>query len=357
MAMNRSTDRGHGSPGTGRRRRHAPPDRGEGWTAAFVLLLLLTAPALVAAQPAAPAPPAVAEPGTETEEGAAAEEPVGTFSEEVSVSWVLVPVLVTSGEGYETRLSRDDFHLYVDDDPVPIADFEAGAWAPISLVFLQDLSGSMANADKLTGSRRALAHVLARARPFDEFALASFAGELTQVEVPFTREEQVLAEAMERWEAYGTTALHDAVAWIPEITAEGRYPKRAVLLLSDGVDNASAIEPERARDIVRRAQLPVYVIGLGRNGHAAVPSRQDNTYARLLQELARATGGRYFPVRPGGEVTDAALALLEDLRRQYVLAFPTAPGEPEYRRIRVEVSTGDAVTVYHRKGYRGGPPA
>jgi Ca-activated chloride channel family protein len=213
----------------------------------------------------------------------------------------------------------------------------------------------MANGGKLVESRRALAYLLSKARPEDEFALATFAGDLLQVEVPFTRDEQVLAEAMDLWEGYGTTALHDAVAWIPRISAEGRHPKRAVVVVSDGVDNASQVSPEVARQVVRDAQLPVYVLGLGR--HEAAPQNGDSTYARLLTELAAATGGHYFPVEPGDEVYRAAANLLEQLRRQYVLAFPTRAGEAGYRRIRVEVTADDRFTVYHRKGYRGGPPA
>ena len=287
------------------------------------------------------------------------EVPIGSFQEQVSVSWALVPVLVQSADGYVDDLTRDDFRLWVDDLEVPIADFESGATAPVSFVFLQDLSGSMANGGKLVESRRALAYLLSKARPEDEFALATFAGDLLQVEVPFTRQEQVLAEAMDLWEGYGTTALHDAVAWIPSIGAEGRHPKRAVVLVSDGVDNASTVTPETARQVVRDAQLPVYVLGLGR--HDAAPGNGDGdggaTYARLLTDLALATGGSYYQVAPGEEVFRAAANLLEQLRRQYVLAFPTRAGDAGYRRIRVEVTADDRFTVYHRRGYRGGPPA
>jgi len=322
-----------------RRPRRGPPPLAVTLAAATALVL-----AAVAVPPAAPA----------AQDGAPGTEPVGTFDEQVSVSWALVPVLVRDHDGYVDDLRRTDFRLWVDDREVPIADFESGATAPVSLVFLQDLSGSMANGGKLTESRRALAYLLSKARPDDEFALASFAGDRLAVEVPFTHDEQVLAEAMELWEGYGTTALHDAVAWIPKISATGRHAKRAVVLISDGVDNASTVTPEMARQVVREAQLPVYVIGLGRE--TAAPDA-DSTYARLLTDLALATGGHYFPVEPGDEVFRAAADLLEQLRRQYVLAFPTRAGAAAYRRIRVEVTKPERLTVYHRRGYRGGPPA
>jgi Ca-activated chloride channel family protein len=285
------------------------------------------------------------------------------------VSWVLVPVVVRGRGGYVDDLPRDAFRLWVDDRPVEIVDFEAGGTAPVSMVFLQDLSGSMANGGKLTESKRALAYLLSRARRTDEFALATFAGERLQVEVPFTRDEQVLSESMELWQGYGTTAIHDAVAWIPRIAVEGRHPKRAAVLVTDGIDNASTLSPKEARAVVEEAQLPVYVLGMGRDeaapaaaGQAASPRvaaeavEQAASYAHLLRQLARATGGGYFPIAPGDEVADSAARLLEELRRQYVLAFPTTPGEARYRRLRVEVAAPGRVTVYHRRGYQGGPP-
>ncbi len=278
--------------------------------------------------------------------------PLGTFDDRVAVSWALVPVLVRTRDGYLDDLERDDFRLFVDGEEVPVADFESGATAPVSLIFLQDLSGSMANGRKLKESRRALAYLLSKARPDDEFAVASFAGERLEVEVPFTRQEQVIAEAMGLWEGYGTTALHDAVAWIPEISAEGRHPKRAVVLITDGVDNASRLDPEAAREVIANARLPVYVLGLGRQ---KLTPDEGSSYARLLRELAATSGGHYFPVKPGEEVFRAAAELLEELRRQYVLAFPTAAGEADHL-LRVEVDTDQRVDVYHRRGYRGGSP-
>lgn len=312
--------------------------------------VLCLAGALAAAQP----PPA--EPPTEPPTLPPPAEPVGEFSEQLAVSWVLVPVLVENGRGYVEGLGRDAFRLWVDGERVPIADFESGATAPVSLVFLQDLSGSMANGDKLAAAKRALAHLLARARPEDEFALASFAGGRLQVEVPFTRDGQVLAEAMELWRGYGTTAIHDAVAWIPQIALDGRHAKRAAVLVSDGLDNASRLAPEAARQVVSDARLPVYVLEIRQLGDLAAAGPADS-YALLLAELARASGGRYFAVRPDDGVAAAAAGVLDELRRQYVLAFPTQPGEVGYRLLQVEVDAPGHVTIYHRRGYRGGPPA
>lgn len=290
-------------------------------------------------------------------------EPAQGFADRISVSWVLVPVLVRErGGDFVDDLEQGDFRLLVDGEPVPIASFDRGRDAPISLVVLQDLSGSMGNGGKIDSSRYALAHLLDSHRPGDELALASFAGGRLAVDVPFTGDLEALAEAMAVWHPYGTTALHDAVAWIPGISAEGRHPKRAVLLVTDGVDNASAIAPEAARRIVESAHLPVYVVGLGSGQVSGGPARPgDNgaadTYALLLQRLARVTGGQYHAAREPGEVAGAVRETLDALRREYVLGFPSSGGgeTPEFRSIAVEVRGGRLLAT-HRLGYTGGPP-
>lgn len=317
--------------------------------AALAIAAVLTSMAAAAQEPAAPAAQDVQ-----------AAPPARGFADRISVSWVLVPVLVRErGGGFVDDLERDDFRLLVDGEPVAIESFDRGRDAPVSLVVLQDLSGSMDNGGKIETSRRALGDLIARVRPGDEIALASFAGERLAVEVPFTGNRGALGEAMALWHPYGTTALHDAVAWIPEISSEGRHPKRAVLLVTDGVDNASAIAPDEARVIVERAHLPVYVVGLG--AHGAAPAAENgaaaDSYARLLQRLARASGGYYYAARNPEDVPEAVRATLAALRREYVLGFPAADaGAPEFRSITVEVRGGRLV-AHHRLGYTGGPPA
>lgn len=273
------------------------------------------------------------------------------FIDEIAVAWVLAPAVVRSHSGYVSGLSRDDFRLRVDGRSVPIASFDSGIEAPVSLIYLQDLSGSMASGGKLAASRRALGDLVAVARASDELALASFAGGRLSVDVPFTAAREVFAEAMELWHPYGVTALHDAVAWIPEIGDEGRHAKRAVVLVTDGVDNSSTIAPEDARRTVEEARLPVFVLGLGAAGGG------EGTYAALLAQLALATGGRYFAVADPAAIGEAIAAIVADLRAQYVLGFPAADGGPRhYRRFEVDVR-GRGLEVVHRIGYHGGPPA
>ena len=287
------------------------------------------------------------------------QESTPAFEEQVSVGYVLVPVVVRVGAGYAKNLDQEDFRLLVDGRAAKIDSFERRAEAPASVLLLQDLSGSMADSGKLELSRDVVRFFTSRALPGDEFAIATFAGGDVAVEVPFTAELPVLRESSEAWTAWGTTALHDAVAWMPEVSLKGRNPKRFALLITDGVDNASKITPEQARDIVQKAQLPTYVLGLGSGNPYELSQTGEKIYryADVLNLLAASTGGRYFPVRGAEDLQEALTSILEDLRHQYVLGFPTGDGPSRFRRVQVEVKGDSRRTFVFRRGYQGPPPA
>jgi VWFA-related protein len=289
----------------------------------------------------------------------AQEPPEAQFGEEVSVAWILVPVTVKSKLGYVRDLDGEDFVLKVDGRTVHFDDFEPRAEVPWSLVFLQDLSGSMANGGRIEVSRAAARYFLANSRSGDEFAVASFAGEQTWIEVPFTEHLAAVHDAVNHWRPYGKTALHDAVALVPQISSDSRNVKRAAILITDGVDNASRYTPEQARAIVRRADVPVYVIGIqSGNPYALSPrGRKTYRYADVLNLLATTTGGRYFPVEGPEDVKEACATIAEELRYQYILGFETSGrGAVRHRTIAVDVRKR-AVEVVTRLGYRGTAPA
>jgi VWFA-related protein len=316
--------------------------------AATLFALGLGAAFAFAQPPAAPPAPA----GTPA--------PAASFEEEVSVAWILVPVTVRSKRGYVRGLDRGDFRLEVDGRPVDFSDFEQRGEAPWSLVFLQDLSGSMGVGGRLESSQEAARSFLDASRPGDEVAIATFASGSTDVEVPFTENLQAARESVATWEAYGKTSLHDAVARLPEISSSSRNVKRAAILITDGVDNASALSPAEARELVRRAELPVYVLGLESGDPFALDEsgKKVYRYADVLNLLAAMTGGRYFPIGGPEELKEACQAIAEELRFQYVLGFDTSgTGRSSDRRIRVTVKGDSDLRIQARRSYRGTAPA
>lgn len=282
------------------------------------------------------------------------------FQGQVSVGYVLVPVVVRTRDGFAERLGPADFRLRVDGRVAPIESFESGANAPIGILFLQDLSGSMGVAPKLRRSRRLIQCVLDQRNAGDEFAVASFSDEQLFVDVPFPGSPQAIAEAATAWRGYGRTALHDAVAWLPDIVHARASPRRAVVLVTDGVDNASELGPTAAREEIRQAEVPVHVVGLETGSFETLHPEGGKMYelADMLNLIGWATGGGYHPVSGAQDVGTACKAIVEDLRHQYVLGFSTqGDGTPSRHRIEVEL-TGKSkkLRLDHRRSYEGTLP-
>lgn len=273
------------------------------------------------------------------------------FSEVVSVEWISIPVVVRTGGTYVSDLEQDSFQLLIDGRPVPIEGFEGGPEAPISLIFLQDLSGSMALQGKLERSREAVSYFLADANGDDQFAMASFAGSNIELVVPFTERKDSLVDAMSNWRGYGKTGIHDAVTWLPEFASEGRKNRRAAVLVTDGLDNASGIPADEARLIVAATEIPVYVLDL-----SELSLESPGAPLSPLLALAEVTGGRHLPVDPRGEGLEAACdRVARELRSQYVLGFATDPNAGKaIHQIEVRVTGGDQVLF--RSEYYGASP-
>jgi hypothetical protein len=151
------------------------------------------------------------------------------------------------------------------------------------------------------------------------------------------------------------------VAHVPQISLQGRNPKRFAVLVTDGVDNASRLTPEQARLVVQQAQLPTYVLGM-RSGdpyELSTEGKRIYRYADVLNMLALGTGGRYYPISGPEELQAALAAILDDVRHQYVLGFDTGDGAVKFRTLKVEVKEQEKNlrTIVFRRGYKGTPPA
>ena len=282
----------------------------------------------------------------------------GGFEDKVSVAYILVPVIARSKGGYVLDLIAEDFRLQVDGQTVPFESFEVGDSAPVTVLFMQDLSGSMANADKLRFSRIAIEQLLGEARTGDQFAVASFADGQVSMDVPYSDDPEVIDAEIGNWSPRGVTALHDAVSGLPALTRDRQSAKRAAILITDGADNSSLLTPSEARQQVRQAELPVYVLGLSTGDPEMLDSDGNklHRYADILNLLAHLTGGQYFWVTDVKGALSASKTIAADLRHQYVLGFPTSDkGDVAYREIEV-TTRKKKVQLSFRRGYRGPPP-
>jgi VWFA-related protein len=145
---------------------------------------------------------------------------------------------------------------------------------------------------------------------------------------------------------------------LPEISV-GTSGKRAAVLITDGVDNASSLTPDEAEKLVQAADLPVYVLALPSHDPQAATDPNTVRFADLLRQLAEATGGRYFELEAPGAARRTCASILGELRHQYLLGFSVSGNGPsKYHPIHVDVrGAGRHVSLIHRRGYRGTAPS
>jgi Ca-activated chloride channel family protein len=288
----------------------------------------------------------------------AQDEPTGQLAEAVSVGYVMVPFTVLGGHGAPiTDLREKEVSLLVDGVPVRSDMFEKAMNAPVSFTILVDSSGSMALAGKLEAARAAVSALLAHRMPGDDYALFLFdEGEAKEL-VPFTEEPNAILTAMRTIKPYGKTAFFDALATMPERSRLGKNPTRAIILLSDGIDNASKMTRAQLARMLEGVGIPIYPLGLREPGELKlVKTLDESSDLGLLSYVASLTGGRLFLGNQPQQLAQAVGAIQNDLRAQYLIGFtPTGKGAVKYRRISLQLA-GRVQSVRVRAGYRGTEP-
>jgi Ca-activated chloride channel family protein len=281
------------------------------------------------------------------------------FSEEVSVSYVMVPFTVLGSRGVPiTDLSSKEVSLLVDGQKVRTDLFELSTNAPVSWTILLDGSGSMGLAGKMEAAKTAINELVARRREQDDFALYLFDSQGLKDLVPFTDNPGAIARALDVVKPWGKTAFFDAVAELPARAELGRNPSRAIILLSDGIDNASKLTRAEVAKKLEAVSIPIYAFGLREPGEMPKTSAisEEMTDLDLLNELASATGGKLFVGNRSATIGPAIDGIARNLRAQYLIGFsPTGKGAVKYRRISLQLA-GRVRSVRVRAGYRGTEP-
>jgi len=269
-----------------------------------------------------------------------APEAYGQFTSGVNLVEVYATVTDRQGEPV-AGLKADDFQVAEDGFSQRITAFTAGEF-PLAVAIGLDRSFSMGG----TGNRLAVAKSAARTfigalRPEDQVMVVAIGSE-TEVVAPLSSERASVLGAIDRLDAWGTTALYDATRVALDAIQAGKG-RRALVLLSDGTDRYS---DTRAADLVDRARhsdVLIYPIALG----SARPP--------VFAELAAATGGRSFFVREPRELAAVVTTIARELRFQYLLGYVPTRGpsaEPSWHAIDVTVNR-PGVLVRARDGYTG----
>jgi Ca-activated chloride channel homolog len=275
-----------------------------------------------------------------------------------SVDVVPVTAVVRDGRGRSLlSLRRDDFVVLERGRAREIVDFKVSDQGPVSLAVLMDTSGSMRVGRQLEASRAAVEHLLSWVQPAsDEIGLFSFDQELRQ-EVPFTRDMTEIRAGVQRLDGMGLTSLYDAIAQTAKTLADRPSPRRAVVVITDGVDTSSTLTAAEVSGLASAIDVPVYVIAvLSPLDHPgteyAVVDAEASPVATHLANLATWTGGDLLMASAPAHLSQAARDIMMQLRHQYLLAFESARADGWYD-LDVQVRRKDAI-VRARSGYFAG---
>ena len=277
--------------------------------------------------------------------------------EEEKVRLVLVPTAVEDHKGRAIKgLEKSDFRVLEDRIPQNISYFDREADEPISVAFLLDLSGSMRQVGKLEAAKEAIRTFVELLRPRDRFGLVGFADEQVGWITPFTTDRKRFLERLAVQDGYGQTALNDAVAAAPTLVEQDTNGRKAIVLLTDGVDTRSRMSVDQAITKARHAQVPIYTIGFTSLPDMVLRRSKDadkpDFNLAVLERFSNETGGKLHLVNDPDEWKEAVTDVTDDLRFQYVLGYyPTRDKwDGSFRRIQVETDRGRLV-VRARNGY------
>ena len=273
-------------------------------------------------------------------------------------------------------LKAEDIRIFEGGQPQEIFTFQTNIDLPLSLAILIDTSASEERTlpDEKEAARAFLENVLRPQR--DEAAVVSFTGETT-LEQGFTGSIDRLRRAIDHVEFIppsgyigggvvvngtppisgtnqalaGSTAIWDAVWATSEelLFQSAEHTRRAIILLTDGVDTSSRMKMHDAIDRAQKADALIYAIGIG-------DRYTFNVNEGDLRKIAESTGGRaYFP-KHERDLRDAFSQIQRDLREQYLVAYsPTNKArDGSYRRIEIQVVNPALKQQNLKLNYRAG---
>jgi VWFA-related protein len=210
---------------------------------------------------------------------------------------------------------------------------------------------------KLERAREASYFLLSKLRSgVDEAAIYAFDSRLHLVQ-PFTTDIDGRRGRLSDVEPWGVTSLHDAIAAAAESVGRQHSRRRALVVLTDGIDTSSRLSAPEVSRIASAIDVPVYVMAIVspidlQDAEGRRDIRSDAARQGSLADLARWTGGQLFSTTSSAQSSQAAQRIIDELRTQYLLAFE--PGSQSgWHPLEVRVRNKDYV-VQARSGYVAG---
>jgi Ca-activated chloride channel family protein len=268
----------------------------------------------------------------------------------VNTDLVVLNVTVTDKGGqYAKGLKASDFKVYEDGvevKPDMIASFSLQE-SPYAAVVLLDSSGSMEARFSL--ARSAAIRFLDGLRPEDVAAVYRFDSKVERVqEFSGGRDLAPMAYAIR---AKGMTTLNDAIVEASKILAERTEVRKAIVVLSDGMDTFSKASGDKAVESALAVGASIYAVDMSSLEVAGTTGRQS---ALSLKGFAEKTGGKFIATPGGPALRDAFTGIADELGHQYTISYRpmNQKRDGKWRTLEIKLVGHDDLTVRTRKGYR-----
>ena len=307
----------------------------------FLVLFFLSGAAAAFAQEAQPTPPPVSEPD---------DKPIT-----VKTDLVTLTLTVTDMYGrYVSGLDKKAFTISDNNEEQEITFF-SDSDAPVSIGILFDISGSMSG-EKIRKARNALERFINTSHPSDEYFLVAF-NRRAQLLLDRSRDGEAVLRKLTLVEPKNNTALYDAVYLGAERVTRGSHQKKALLIISDGMDNASRYNFSEVRRLMKESDVTIYAVGILGSDAGTSEGMMGQAF---LDELAGVTGGKSFYPQTDVELDEIFERIALELRHQYAVGYTPKGFEPDgkWHKVKIKVKPPRGLprlTVRGREGYYATP--
>lgn len=276
----------------------------------------------------------------------------------VKTDLVTLTLTVTDLYGrYVSGLNKSAFTI-TDNNQEQDIQFFSDSDAPVSVGILFDVSGSMSG-EKIIKAQKALSRFIMTSHPSDEYFLIGF-NSRAQLLLDRTRDGDAVLRKLTMVQPQKDTALYDAVYLGIERVSRGSHQKRALLIISDGQDNASRYNFGEVRRLMKESDVVTYAVGINDGSDS---SRTEAAMGRsFLEEICSVSGGKAFFPESDVEMDEIFERIALELRHQYSLGYTPKDFQAngKWRKIKVRIKPPRGLprlTVRSRDGYYASPSA
>ena len=274
----------------------------------------------------------------------------------VKTDLVTLTLTVTDPYGrYVSGLGKNAFTIN-DNGIEQDITFFSDSDAPVSVGIIFDVSGSMSG-QKIAKARKALERFITSSHPMDEYFLIAF-NSRAQLLMDRTRDGEAVLSKLTLVKPKNNTALYDAVYLGIERVTRGSHQKRALMIISDGQDNASRYNFGEVRRLMKESDVVTYAVGIMDGGDMSGSLGMQGQ--AFLDELTSVTGGKSFYPQTDVEMDEIFERIALELRHQYSIGYTPKDFQPngKWRKVKIKVKPPRGMprlTVRGREGYYATP--